>query len=124
MLLRVYLVSPFAEWGQSLIYFLGLSAYNTYMSFNMGLASHGAFALGLPKGNIQYMAALDRMGQKQAWKGSETKEKFRKSVRKPDITFTARKESGLPCFHTRRGLTPLLKLHRNPKIHVSTGEET
>ena len=37
MLLRVYLVSPFAEWGQSLIYCLGLLAYNTYMPFNLGL---------------------------------------------------------------------------------------
>ena len=61
MLLRVYLVSPFAEWGQSLIYCLGLSAYNTYMPF-MGLVSHGACALGLSKGNIQYMADLAQNG--------------------------------------------------------------
>ena len=33
-------------------------------------------------------------------------------------------ESGLVCLHTRRGLTPLLKLHGNPKIHVSPGEGT
>ena len=69
MLLRVYLVSPFAEWGQSLIYCLGLSAYNTYMSFNMGLASHGACALGLPKGNIQYMADLPKNGVKTGLEG-------------------------------------------------------
>ena len=65
MLLRVYLVSPFAEWGQSLIYCLGLSAYNTYMSFNMGLASHGACALGLSKSKIQYMADLGKNGVKK-----------------------------------------------------------
>ena len=69
MLLRVYLVSPFAEWGQSLIYCLGLSAYNTYMSFNMGLASHGACALGLPKGKIQYMADLAQNGSETGLDG-------------------------------------------------------
>ena len=58
MPLRLSLVSSSAEWGQSLIYFLVLSAYNTYMPFNLGLVSHGACALGLPKGKIQYMADL------------------------------------------------------------------
>ena len=43
--------------------------------------------------------------------------------RKPDTTFTALEESGLPWLPRRLGLTPLLKLYRNPKIHVSTGEE-
>ena len=62
MLLRVYLVSPFAEWGQSLIYCLGLSAYNTYMPFNLLLVSHGTCALGLLKGKIQYMADLAQNG--------------------------------------------------------------
>ena len=37
MPLRLSLVSSSAEWGQSLIYFLVLSAYNTYMPFNLGL---------------------------------------------------------------------------------------
>ena len=44
--------------------------------------------------------------------------------RKPDTIVTARVESGLECLHTRRGVTPLWKLHRNPEILVSTGEET
>ena len=35
--LRVSLVTPSREWGQSLIYCLGLLAYNTYMPFNLGL---------------------------------------------------------------------------------------
>ena len=43
--------------------------------------------------------------------------------RKADSTFTAWEESGLGCLHMRRRLTPLLKLCRNPEIHVSTGEE-
>ena len=40
--------------------------------------------------------------------------------RNPDTSLTAREESGVPCLQMRRGLTPLLKLHRNPEIHVST----
>ena len=58
MLLRVSLVSKSAEWGQFLICCLGRSTYNTYMPFSLGLVSHGACALGLPKGKIQYMADL------------------------------------------------------------------
>ena len=69
MLLRVYLVSPFAEWGQSLIYCLGLSAYNTYMPFNLLLVSHGTCALGLLKGKIQYMADLAQNGAERGLDG-------------------------------------------------------
>ena len=48
--------------GQSPIYCLGLSVYNTYMPFNRGLVSHGACALGVPKGRIQYRADLAQNG--------------------------------------------------------------
>ena len=43
--------------------------------------------------------------------------------RKPDTSLKPREGSGVPCLHTRRGLRALLKLHRNPEIHVRTGEE-
>ena len=43
---------------------------------------------------------------------------------KPDTAATAREESGRACPHLRRGLTPLWRLQKYPKIHVSTGEET
>ena len=32
-------------------------------------------------------------------------------------------KSAYACPHSRRGLTPLGRLQKNPKIHVSTGEE-
>ena len=32
-------------------------------------------------------------------------------------------KSACACPHSRRGLTPLGRLQKNPKIHVSTGEE-
>ena len=44
--------------------------------------------------------------------------------RKPETAATAWKESSHACLHSRRGLTPLWRLQRNPKIHVRTGEET
>ena len=43
---------------------------------------------------------------------------------KHDTAATARGESAGACPHTRRGLTPLGRLRKYPKIHVSTGEES
>ena len=42
---------------------------------------------------------------------------------KCDTAATAREESARACPHFRRGLTPLGRLQKYPKIHVSTGEE-
>ena len=43
---------------------------------------------------------------------------------KRDTAATAREESARACPHSRRGLTPLGKLQKYPKTHVSTGEES
>ena len=43
---------------------------------------------------------------------------------KTDTAATAREESRCAGLRLRRGLTPLWRLQRNPKVHVSTGEET
>ena len=43
---------------------------------------------------------------------------------KRDTVATAREESASACPHSRRGLTPLGRLQKYPKIHVSTGEES
>ena len=43
---------------------------------------------------------------------------------KHDTAATAREESALACPDSRRGLTPLGRLQKYPKIHVSTGEES
>ena len=69
MPLKVSVVSPPAEWGQSLIDCLGLSAYNIYIPFNLGLVSHGAYVLGLPKGKIQYMADRAQIGEETGLNG-------------------------------------------------------
>ena len=41
---------------------------------------------------------------------------------KGDTAATARVESPRACPHSRRGLTPVGRLQKYPKIHVSTGE--
>ena len=43
---------------------------------------------------------------------------------KRDTAATAREEIARACPHSRRGLTPLGRLQKYPKIHVSTEEET
>ena len=43
---------------------------------------------------------------------------------KCDTAATAREESAHACPHSRRGLTPLGRLQKYPKIHVRTGEES
>ena len=43
---------------------------------------------------------------------------------KRNTAATAREESARACPHSRRGLTPLGRLQKYPKIHVSTGEES
>ena len=43
---------------------------------------------------------------------------------KRDTAATAREESARACPHSRRGLTPLGRLQKYPKIHFSTGEES
>ena len=43
---------------------------------------------------------------------------------KRDIAATAREESARACPHSRRELTPLGRLQKYPKVHVSTGEES
>ena len=43
---------------------------------------------------------------------------------KRDTAATAREENARACPYSRRGLTPLRRLQKYPKIHVVTGEES
>ena len=43
---------------------------------------------------------------------------------KSDTAATAREESSHACPHSRRGLTPLGRLQKYRRIHISTGEES
>ena len=60
-------------------------------------------------------------------RGKASRESYRSLDRregKRDPLATARKESPRACPHSRRGLTPLGRLQKYPKIHVGTGEES
>ena len=60
-------------------------------------------------------------------RGKASRERHRSldpSEGKRGTSATAREESARAGPHSRRGLTPLGRLQRNPNIHVSTGEES
>ena len=60
-------------------------------------------------------------------RGKDSRESHRSLTpqeEKRDTAATAREVSACACAHSRRGLTPLGRLQKYPKIHVSTGEET
>ena len=62
---------------------------------------------------------------KDSWESSrESHRSLDPREGKRDSTATAREESVRACPLSRRGLTPLGRLQKYPKIHVSTGEET
>ena len=59
--------------------------------------------------------------------GKASRESRRSLVRlegKLDTAATAREESARACPHSRRGLTPLGRLQKYPKVHVRAGEES
>ena len=55
---------------------------------------------------------------------SESHRSLDLSEGKRDTAATAREKSARACPHSRRGLTPLGRLQKYPKIHVGTGEES
>ena len=57
-----------------------------------------------------------------AWRESHRSIDAREGKR--DTAATAQEEIARACPHSRRGLTPLGRLQKYPKIHVSTGEES
>ena len=60
---------------------------------------------------------------KASWKASrESHRSLDPRDGKRDTAATAQEESARACPHSRRGLTPLGRLQKYPKIHVSTGE--
>ena len=62
---------------------------------------------------------------KASWESLEGKPQIScRRNRKRDTDATAPEESARACPHSRRGLTPLGRLQKYPKIHVCTGEES
>ena len=90
--------------------------------------------VGQPCGKASWESLVGKPRRKASWEslvGKPRGKALRESHRsldpregKRDTAATAREESAPACPHSRRGLTPLGRLQKYPKIHVSTGEES
>ena len=80
------------------------------------LSSRGSTHTTVPRGT----ALWESLVGKPRWKASrESHRSLYPRVGKRDTAATAREESARACPHSRRGLTPLGRLQKYPKIHVS-----
>ena len=85
------------------------------------LSSRGSTHTTVARGT----ALWENILEKPAGKASrESHRSFDPREGKRDTAATAREESAGACPHSRRGLTPLGRLQKYPKIHVSNGEES
>ena len=77
--------------------------------------------VGKPGGKASIESLL---GKPRGKDSRENHRSFDPRGRMCDTAATALEESASACPHSRRGLTPLGRLQKYPKIHVSTGEES
>ena len=90
--------------------------------------------VGKPRGKASWEILVGKPRGKASWESLEGKPRGKASKEshrsldpregKRDTAATAREESARACPLSRRGLTPLGRLQKYPKIHVSTGEES
>ena len=107
---------PFPESPRCLSPFQGTCIPCTASTFKPRIDSHHSGTWDSPVGKPH---------GKTSWKASrESHRSLDPREGKGVTTATAREESARACPHSRRGLTPLGRLQKYPKIHVSTGEET
>ena len=105
-------VTPFPESPRCLSPFQGNLFPCTASTFNPRIDSHHGGSWESPVGKPRGKAS------KESNRSLDTREGKR------DTAATAREESARACPHSRRGLTPLGRLQKYPKIHVSNGEES
>ena len=77
--------------------------------------------VGKPRGKASWESLL---GKPRGKASRESHRSLDPREGKRDSAATAREESTRACPHSSRGLTPLRRLQKYPKIHVSTGEES
>ena len=88
------------------------------------LSSRGSTHTTLPRGTALWESLVGKPPGKASWESLEEKPQIpcpREGKR--DTAATAREESARVCPHSRRGLTPLRRVQKFPKILFSTGEE-
>ena len=89
------------------------------------LSSRGSTHTTVARGTALWESLVGKPRGKASWKSLEGKPQIPSPREgKRDTAATAREESTRACPHSRRGLTPLGRLQKYPKIHVSTGEES
>ena len=96
----------------------------TASTFKQRIDSHHGGMWDSPVGKPRGKASSESLVGKPRGKASrESHRSLDPLGGKHDTAATAREESTRACPHSRRGLTPLGRLQKYPKIHVSTGEE-
>ena len=85
------------------------------------LSSRGSTHTTVPRGTALWESLV---GKPRGKASRESHRSLDPTVGKGDTGGTAREESVRACPHSRRGLTPLGRLQKYPKIHISTGEES
>ena len=98
------------------------------------LSSRGSTHTTVARGTALWESLVGKPRGKASWeslvgkpRGKASRECHRSLVPlegKRDTAATSREESASACPHPRRGLTPLGRHQKYPKIHVSTGEES
>ena len=85
------------------------------------LSSRGSTHTAVTRGSALWESLV---GKPRGKASRESHSCFDQTEGKCDTAATAREEITRACPHSRRGLTPLGRLRKYPKIHVSTGEES
>ena len=85
------------------------------------LSSRGSTHTMVARGNTLWESLV---GKPHGKPSRESHRSLDPSEGKRDTAAKAREESALACPHSRRGLTPLGRLQKYPKVHVSPGEES
>ena len=89
------------------------------------LSSRGSTHNTVARGTALWESLMGKLRGKASWKASwESHRSLDPREGKRDTAATAREERARACPHSRRGLTPLGRHQKYPKIHVSTGEES
>ena len=118
-------VPPFPESPRCLSPFRETCFPYTASTFKPRIDSHHGGTWDSSVGEPRVKASWESLvGKPRVKASSESHRSLDPREGKRDTAATAREEIAGACPHWRRGLTPLGRLQKYPKIHVSTGEES
>ena len=89
------------------------------------ISSRGSTHTTVARGTALWESLVGMPREKASWESLEGSHSCIDSREgKCDTAATAQEESARACPHSRRGLTPLGRLQKYPKIHASPGEDS